>query len=304
MSIESKQNLGLREFSILILENIPFILAIVSSLTLTSIIYSLLVTPIYQASTALTHSSTMTRSQSSSSSLEQVASFVQSGTGSTGGMSTEAKIAIERINSKDYFQRIYNNPILLSCLYTKCDLAKLNDSPAEDMEFLKPNFMPAYRKFRSMFTIFNNVDIVTFSFKHYSPETAFIFLNWLVQDSNNYIRDYDVSKANNTIKFLNSTLSQTKNLELQKLISALIQKEIQTLALSEKTEYFAFEIVDSVYLPEDRIFPKRSLIVLTTFFLSIFLSITILVLEKVFRIRAFFKDLEIKKRIFKKGHAA
>lgn len=304
MSIESKQNLGLREFSILILENIPFIFVTVSCLTLTSIIYSLLVTPIYQASTALTHSSTMTRSQSSSSSLEQVASFVQSGTGSTGGMSTEAKIAIERINSKDYFQRIYNNPILLSCLYTKCDISKLNDSPAEDMEFLKPNFMPAYRKFRSMFTIFNNVDIVTFSFKHHSPETAFIFLNWLVQDSNNYIRDYDVSKANNTIKFLNSTLSQTKNLELQKLISALIQKEIQTLALSEKTEYFAFEIVDSVYLPEDRIFPKRSLIVLTTFFLSIFLSITILVLEKVFSIRAFFKDLEIKKRIFKKGHAA
>ena len=163
--------------------------------------------------------------------------------------------------------------------------------------------MPAYRKFRSMFTIFANVEIVTFSFKHHSPETALIFLNWLVQDSNNYIRDYDVSKANNTIKFLNSTLSQTKNLELQKLISALIQKEIQTLALSEKTEYFAFEIVDSVYLPEDRIFPKRSLIVLTAFFLSIFLSITMLVLEKAFSIRAFFKDLEIKKRVFKKGHA-
>ena len=303
MSTESKQNLGLRELFILILENIPFILVIVSCFTLTSIIYSLLATPIYQASAALTHSSTMTRSQSSSSSLEQVASFVQSGSGPVGGMSSEAKIAIERINSKDYFQRIYNNPILLSCLYKKCDLSKLNDISAEDKEFLKPNFMPAYRKFRSMFTIFANVEIVTFSFKHHSPETALIFLNWLVQDSNNYIRDYDVSKANNTIKFLNSTLSQTKNLELQKLISALIQKEIQTLALSEKTEYFAFEIVDSVYLPEDRIFPKRSLIVLTAFFLSIFLSITMLVLEKAFSIRAFFKDLEIKKRVFKKGHA-
>ena len=300
---ESKQNLGLRELFILILENIPFILVIVSCFTLTSIIYSLLATPIYQASAALTHSSTMTRSQSSSSSLEQVASFVQSGSGPVGGMSSEAKIAIERINSKDYFQRIYNNPILLSCSYKKCDLSKLNDISAEDKEFLKPNFMPAYRKFRSMFTIFANVEIVTFSFKHHSPETALIFLNWLVQDSNNYIRDYDVSKANNTIKFLNSTLSQTKNLELQKLISALIQKEIQTLALSEKTEYFAFEIVDSVYLPEDRIFPKRSLIVLTAFFLSIFLSITMLVLEKAFSIRAFFKDLEIKKRVFKKGHA-
>ena len=303
MSTESKQNLGLRELFILILENIPFILVIVSCFTLTSIIYSLLATPIYQASAALTHSSTMTRSQSSSSSLEQVASFVQSGSGPVGGMSSEAKIAIERINSKDYFQRIYNNPILLSCLYKKCDLSKLNDISAEDKEFLKPNFMPAYRKFRSMFTIFANVEIVTFSFKHHSPETALIFLNWLVQDSNNYIRDYDVSKANNTIKFLNSTLSQTKNLELQKLISALIQKEIQTLALSEKTEYFAFEIVDSVYLPEDRIFPKRSLIVLTAFFLSIFLSITMLVLEKAFSIRAFFKDLEIKKRVFKKRHA-
>jgi len=302
MNHESENKLSFRAFIVLLLDNFPFIGIFVFAITFLSILYSLFATPIYEATAHLTHSSTMSRSQSTSTSLEQVASFVQSGTtGPAGGMSTEAKVAIQRITSKDYFQRIYDNPLLLSCLFSECNALNLNSEPTEASNFSRPPFMVAYRKFRSSFEIFPNVEIVTFSFRHHSPETAFNFLNWIVQDSNNFIRDYDVDKANKTIKFLNSTLVQTNNLELQKLISALIQKEIQTLALSEKTEYFAFEIVDSVYIPEDRIFPKRTLIVVTSFILSIFISISILVLENVFNIKSFIRSLEIRKRIFKKG---
>ena len=159
--------------------------------------------------------------------------------------------------------------------------------------------MRAYKKFRANFAVFPNVEITYFSFRHHSPTTAHSFLNWIIRDSNNYVRDHDVSKANKTIKFLNTTLLRTENMEVQKLISALISKEIQTLALSEKTEFFAFEILDSPYIPENRIFPKRSLIVLTSFFVSLFLSISVLVLNKVFHIRAFIQSLEIKTRLFR-----
>ena len=301
--------LGLRSFLILLLDNVYFIVAFTTIFTSISIMYSLLVTPIYEATAAMTHSSTMTRSQSTSSSLDDIANLVQSGSVTRAGtVSPEEKLAIERITSKNYFRRIYENPILLSCLYEECDLSNfdidtfdIETYKIENPNYLssKPKFMKAYRKFRGSFSIFPNVTLTHFSFKHHSSQTAYNFLNWIVVDANNYIRDNEVDRANKTIDFLSGTLASKKNIEVQKLVAALMQKEIQTLALSEKTDYFAFEIVDSPYIPEERIFPKRSLIVITSFFISIFVSISILVLENVFKIRSFFQSLEIRKRIFR-----
>lgn len=307
-NIDSTHSLGLKSFLILILDNIPFIIKFTTVLTLSAVVYSLAVTPVYEASAAMTHSSAMTRSQSSSTSLDEIASFVSTGSSDGAGMSSEEKIAIQRISSKDYFKRIYQNPILLSCLYQICDLSNFDISTFNLEEFQKtpasndlpkPPFMVAYRHFRAKFNIFPNVEVVNFSFKHHSPQTAYDFLSWIIIDSNNYIRDHDVSKANKTIEFLTNTLASKRNTEVQKLVAALIQKEIQTLALSEKTDYFAFEVIDSPYVPEDRISPRRSLIVITTFLISIFLSVSILVLEKVFNIRSFLRSLEIRKRLFR-----
>jgi len=303
----NQHSLGLKSFLILVLENLGFIFIFTTILTIISIIYSLMATPVYEASAAMTHSSAMSRSQSSSASLDEIASFVSTGGIDSAGVSSEEKIAIQRITSKDYFTRIYENPILISCLYQECDLSNFDIHTFDEIEyqksasfnaFSKPPFMVAYRHFRAQFRIFPNVEVVNFSFKHFSPETAYDFLNWIIIDANNYIRDHDVAKANKTIDFLSNTLVSKRNVEVQKLVAALMQKEIQTLALSEKTDYFAFEIIDSPYIPEDRIYPRRSLIVITTFLISIFFAISLLILEHVFNVRDFIKSLEIRKRVF------
>lgn len=302
MNNSQQTNLSFRSFLILILDHSRFIVYFTAALTTTSILYSLFLTPVYESTASLTHSSASSRSQSSSSSLQTVANIVSSDLGGEAATSPQAKIAISRILSRDYFKRIYNNNILMSCLSGPCDLSNLNSiEPSEELpesDIQKPPFMSAYKNFRSVFNIFPNKEIVTFSFRHSSAETAHQFLTWLVSDTNNYIRDHDVDQANRTINFLNERLQSTRNLELQKLISALIQKEIQTLSLSEKTEYFAFEIVDSPFVPQNRIYPKRSLIVIVTFIFSIFLSISLLVLESSFQVTSFYKSLEIKKRLF------
>lgn len=303
----NQHSLGLKSFLILVLENLGFIFIFTTILTIISIIYSLMATPVYEASAAMTHSSAMSRSQSSSASLDEIASFVSTGGIDSAGVSSEEKIAIQRITSKDYFTRIYENPILISCLYQECDLSNFDIHTFDEIEyqksdsfnaFSKPPFMVAYRHFRAQFRIFPNVEVVNFSFKHFSPKTAYDFLNWIIIDANNYIRDHDVAKANKTIDFLSNTLVSKRNVEVQKLVAALMQKEIQTLALSEKTDYFAFEIIDSPYIPEDRIYPRRSLIVITTFLISIFFAVSLLILEHVFNVRDFIKSLEIRKRVF------
>lgn len=128
------------------------------------------------------------------------------------------------------------------------------------------------------FVVFNNFEIITFSFRHESPETAYNFLSWIIKDANNYIKDIDVEKALNSMEFYKDSLFQSRNIELQKLISALVQKEIQTIALSKQSENFAFDIIDPPYIPEERVFPKRTFSVVLSFVLSFFIAISLVVI--------------------------
>ena len=138
--------------------------------------------------------------------------------------------------------------------------------------------MNAYREYRRKFVIYNNFEIITFSFKHESPIVAFNFLSWIIKDANEYIKNIDVNRALNSMEFLEASLYQSRNLELQKLISALVQQEIQTIALSKRSENFAFDIIDPPFIPEERVFPKRTFSVLTSGVLSLFLAISLVVI--------------------------
>lgn len=276
-----KETLDLRSFFKLVWFEKKFILLFSSLCVFFTIIYALLITPIYESSSIVIHSSDQSSTPRMSGALEQVASLVSAE--SSG--SSEQKIAISRVLSKDYFMRIYSNKILLECLlYDEAfcsnslpDLTQL-DPKLQKEEFIKPSFMSAYREFRRKFVIFTNFEIITFSFKHESPEIAYNFLTWIIKDANNYIKNIDVEKALNSMDFLEATLYQSRNIELQKLISALMQQEIQTITLSKRSENFAFDIIDPPYIPEERVFPKRTFLVIVSGFLSVFLAISLVVI--------------------------
>ena len=81
--------------------NIPFIALSVLIITSITIIHSLLVTPIFESRAIMTQSSAMKSSQSSTSSISEVASFVTNIDSSK--QNYEEKIAITRLLSKEYF---------------------------------------------------------------------------------------------------------------------------------------------------------------------------------------------------------
>lgn len=266
-------------------ENIPFIALSVTLITSVTIIYSLSVTPIFESNAIMTQSSAMKSSQSSSSSISEVASFV-SGLDSS-QQNSEEKIAITRILSKEYFnKRIYQNSFLLNCMYMICDISNFDDvdkfysEEFKEGNFSKPPFMVAYRKFRASYRVFSNIELISFTFQHESPEVAYKFLDWLIIDGNNYVRDIEIAKSQASINYLSSKLETTRNLELQKLIGALIQKDIQKMSLSQNSDNFAFEMIDQPIVPSDRIFPKRSLMASVAFMLGLVLSASLAILFK------------------------
>lgn len=281
MDNPQKESLNLKSFFELLWLEKKFILIFSSIFISLTIIYVLIVTPIYESTAVVIHNSEQSGQPQMSGALQQVASIVSADT----SVNAEQKIAISRILSKDYFLRIYSNRVLLECLITnkpfcKKPLPDLTESVVDEKEsiFTKPSFMNAYRDFRQKFVVYNNFEIITFSFKHESPEAAYNFLSWIIKDANNYIKDIDVDKALKSMEFYKDSLYQSRNIELQKLISALAQQEIQTIALSKRSENFAFDIIDPPYIPEERIFPKRSFTVVLSAVLSFFLAITLVVI--------------------------
>jgi capsular polysaccharide biosynthesis protein len=285
MNNDQTETLNLKSFFALLWDQKKFILSFSAGFTFLTILYVLLVTPIYESTSIVIHNSDQNSPPQMSSAMQQVASIVSADS----SVSTEQKIAISRVLSKDYFQRIYSHNILLECLISEelfC-LERLPDLSApmqgdKESKFTKPSFMNAYREYRRKFVIYNNFEIITFSFKHESPIVAFNFLSWIIKDANEYIKNIDVNKALNSMEFLEASLYQSRNLELQKLISALVQQEIQTIALSKRSENFAFDIIDPPYIPEERVFPKRTFSVLISGFLSLFLAISLVVILNYF----------------------
>jgi len=98
---------------------------------------------------------------------------------------------------------------------------------------------------------------------------------------NNYMREEAIVEAEKNRKFLEDKLKQTSLVKLQGILYNLIAAETQQSMLASVQEDFAFKIIDPAVVPDERVYPVRTQIVLYLTFASLFLGILI----------AFVKDL-------------
>lgn len=153
MDNHQKESLNLKSFFELLWLEKKFIFIFSSTFVFLTIIYVLFVTPIYESTAIVIHNSEQSAKPQMSGALQQVASIVSADT----SVSTEQKIAISRILSKDYFLRIYSNRVLLECLITdksfcKKPLPDLTETIEDEKNsiFAKPSFMNAYKEFKKV----------------------------------------------------------------------------------------------------------------------------------------------------------
>ena len=104
-------------------------------------------------------------------------------------------------------------------------------------------------------------NIIIISFDHKSGVIAKEYLEVFINEFNDYVRDKDINKAQKGIQYIQSKLKDER-LTRSNVLAAVMEKDIQTLSQAEKTEEFVLEIIDSPYIPETKIRPKRSLLCL------------------------------------------
>ena len=270
-------------------DKIFYIGAITSVFSLISIIYALMLPNIYQSKATL-----MAVEQGSG-----MSGMVgrMSGMASLAGISLDSKSsskdqeAIARIKSFEFFSNNFLPNIKLENLMAikKWNQASntityhASDFNSDSGQWLRkakpprssiPTSQEAYEEFMEIMSV--NKDkktlLVTLSVEHKSPFIAQQWVEIMINQIDQVMRDQDRQTATKSIEYLNSLAPTVNYEEIKKALSALQQEQMKRLMMVEANDNYIFKVLDSPIVPEVKSRPKRSLIVIWGTILGMVLS--------------------------------
>ena len=259
-----------------------FISLISSIFAVIGILYALSLPNIYKSEATLMDPAANTSGSSNLANIADRYSGLASMAGISlgGGSATQKDASLAMLGSKDFFRKYYSDKELLKELvsFDRYDpVSNKNLFITKENEKKAPNFTNSYHSFHEHFSFNEDIKtgLIRLSFEHKSPVIAQKWLEKIIFDINAYVKKKEVKKAEATYAILMNEISGITNPDLSFMISKLAEKQIQTITLSRVTDEFAFTVIDSPYIPENKFKPYRSwvvaLITLLGFLLSSFM---------------------------------
>ncbi|MDO6764786.1 Wzz/FepE/Etk N-terminal domain-containing protein [Agarivorans sp. 1_MG-2023] len=102
--------------------------------------------------------------------------------------------------------------------------------------------------------------LITLAAEHISPIVAQQWVNWLIQDINQVMKQRTQQETSANINYLKGQLDKTSVAQMQTVFYQLIEEQTKTLMLAEANEDFVFKVVDPAVVAEQKVKPKRALI--------------------------------------------
>jgi uncharacterized protein involved in exopolysaccharide biosynthesis len=128
-------------------------------------------------------------------------------------------------------------------------------------------------------------DTTTITVDWSDPVVAARWANDFVALANELLRARAIEESTRNVEYLNKQLAQTSAVEIQHAIYALIEAETKSLMLAHGRLEYAFTIVDPAVPPEVRFSPRRTLMVISGFFIGGFIGAIVAWARKAIRRR-------------------
>ena len=282
--------IDLRELFHVLWDKIFYIGAITSIFSLISIIYALMLPNIYQSQAVMMP---MEANQGMSGMLGQY-----SGMASLAGISlpsesgSKAQEAIARIQSLEFFSNSFLPHIKLENLMAvkkwnqasntlTYDASAFNSESGQWVRKVKPptstipSSQKAYKQYQAIMSVSEDkkTSFVTLSVEHQSPVIAQQWVEIMMDQIDQVMRDQDRQTALQSIAYLNSLAPTVNYEEISKALASLQQEQMKRLMMVEANENYIFKVLDSPIVPEMKVKPKRSLIVILGTMLGMMLSV-------------------------------
>ncbi len=253
------------------------ILSISSIAAIFSIFYALSLPNIYTSSSLLAPTS---EEDSLSSQLGRYSGLAGlAGVQLQGNSSSKSEEAIKRIKSFSFFYEYFLTNVKLENLMALEDwIQKGNKLIYDDDQFDSesgkwvrkvsfpqttiPSAQEAFIKYKSILNIKKEADtgFVAISVDHMSPIVAKKWVDIIIYNINESMRELDKVKAVNSIAFLNESAKSTNIQSIREVIANLQETQMQTLMLASSNKEYIFKIIDSAIVPERKSAPNRAFI--------------------------------------------
>jgi len=137
-----------------------------------------------------------------------------------------------------------------------------------------PTSQEAYEEFVKIMSVNKDkkTNLVTLMVEHKSPFIAQQWVEIMINQIDQVMRDQDKQTATKSIEYLNSLTPTIFNEDIKKALSALQQEQMKRLMMVEASDNYIFKVLDSPIVPELKSQPKRSIIVIWGTILGMVLS--------------------------------
>lgn len=261
------------------------LISVTAIFAITSVLYALYLPNIYRADATLFPISEYSQNSDNNlgGGLREMAGLAGVNLGSS--ESSKTVLALEILESRSFIIEFINNhnikPILLALkkwdknsgietiddqLYDVEQNKWLIDK--ETKESLEPSDLIAYNIFKNNLIITSDLDtkVVKVSLDFLSPVRAKEWLDFIIEDLNEIVRNKDIMLADKSIKFLEEKLELTQVSGIQRIFFNLIEDQLRKRLMAETMEEYVFTTIDPAVVAETHVNPKRALIcILGTF---------------------------------------
>jgi uncharacterized protein involved in exopolysaccharide biosynthesis len=111
---------------------------------------------------------------------------------------------------------------------------------------------------------------VTIKFEHVSPAFAKSLVDKLIVELNAGFQRKDKDEATKNIEFLSNKARETSLANMQTVFYSMIENQMKVLMLAESTDEYLFKILVKPMVSEEKVGPKRSIIVVVSCLMALF----------------------------------
>lgn len=155
--------------------------------------------------------------------------------------------------------------------------------PVESMENLAPGEPTANETYKFLMEEVISVEkdaitsLVTLGVTWKDPAKAAAWANQLIAQVNDQLREQAVTEAERSISYLTEQLNHVAVADLRSVLFRMIEEHTKNMTLAKTQQEYAFKVIDPAVPPdlEDKIKPKRGLMVILGFVVGIFIGVLV-----------------------------
>ncbi|WP_126167422.1 Wzz/FepE/Etk N-terminal domain-containing protein [Shewanella khirikhana] len=300
----NSDEIDLREVFSVIWEGKWLIIAITAIFATGSIIFAINQPNIYKAEALLAPASSEGSSGGLAALTSQfggLASMAGINLGGTNG-TDKTQLAIEVLKSRrflgDFIERHQILPELMAVDKWHIDDNVLSFDPelynGETKSWVRkmpppfksePSLLEAHKAFLEILSVSKDKDsgLVKLAVEHQSPFIAKHWVDWLVADINQVMKEREVGEAERSTEFLNKQIQLTNVADIRAILYKLVEEQAKTIMFAEVRDEYVFKTLDPALIPEEKAKPKRALVCILVTMFGVTIAIMIVLLRHFIR---------------------